>query len=137
WVGAVPGNPGPFRPLTRQKQPRVVTRAIRGLEIVNPIEGAIAQSAAQREPSRNVERPGSAIDGDVVEKSALLPKGSKFGGGKQGNLVGGVVPPDRRRRPERLDKIAKGAELDDKDLAPLRRRNGIYAARPRFRQSPE
>src|SRR5882724_2058269 len=89
-VGAVPGDPGPFRSMTRQKQPRVKARAIRGLEIVNPIEGAIAQGAAQRKPSGNVERPGTAIDGDFVKKTALLPEAGKCGGGKQGDLVGGM-----------------------------------------------
>src|SRR5262249_35952141 len=56
---------------------------------------------------------------------------------KQGDLVDGVVPADRRRRPERLDKVTKGAQLDDKDLAPLRQRNGIATARPKFRESFE
>ena len=107
------------------------------MEIVNPIEGAIAQNAAQREPFRNVERPGPAIDSDLVEKAALLPEGGKCRRGEQGDLIGGVVSADRRRRPERLDEVAKGAQLDNKDLAPLRRRRGCSAARPRSRQGRE
>ena len=79
-VGSSAGRSRPLRPMTRQKQPRVKARAVRGLEIVNPVEGAIAQGAAQRQPSRNVERPGPAIDGDLSRKVRSAARGRQSRG---------------------------------------------------------
>src|SRR4051812_21222196 len=136
-VRTMPGDPRPFRSRTGEKQPCVQIRAALCLEIVHPVEATGAQDAAQRKPSQNIERPRPPIDGDVVKEAALLTQGGKSRGGKQGDLVGAVVPADRRRGPERLNKVTKGAQFNDKDLAPLRQRKGICAARAKFRQSPE
>ena len=80
---------------------------------------------------------GPAIDGDFVKETALLRELGEGGTRQQRDLVRSMVPPDGRRRPERLNEVPERTELDDEDFAPRHRRRGRDPARPACRQSSE
>jgi len=117
-VRAMPGDPGPFRRRGGEEQPRVKARTIRCLKIINSVEAATAQDAAERRPGGHLEELRPGVDGDLVKETALLRERGECTGRQQRDLVRGMVLPDRRCRPERLDKISERAQLDDEDLTP-------------------
>src|SRR5215468_10994898 len=78
-VRAAPGDSGPFRRISGEKQPIVKARTVRCLEIINAIETTAAQGAAERHPFRHLDLR-SGIDDDLVEKATLLCERRKCAG---------------------------------------------------------
>ena len=134
-VRASRSNARPFRPAVAGEQPQIARRTLRGLQIVNPVEPAAAQLPAQGPPFPEGEGSRSRIDQHLIETAE---PGRESGEGRrrqQRDMIGCMVPADRRERPQRLDKVAERAEPDHQDPAgggrPRRRQHARPAARQR------
>ena len=134
---AAPGDARPFRHRTRAKQLCVDRGPLGGLQIVNSIKAALAQTATQGQPAHYIERPGPAVDHHRVEKTEPLRKSGEGRRGQQCNAIVAMAPANSSRRSERLNEIAKRAQPDYQDSTPGRLMRSRLEAWPAPRQGIE
>ena len=104
----------------RSQQPGIGAGALRGLQVVDPVEaGLAAAAAATADQPPSASGPGRSSTSTSSKYPSSVAKSAKGAGGQQGDPVGRMPPADRGKRPERLDEIAERAEPDDQD-APAR-----------------
>lgn len=107
------------RPLhSAAQQAKVPAAAVRGLQVVDAVETAVAQPPAQSPPARDLPRPRPVVDPDGVEPGAGGRELGEGPGGEQGDAVALVVAADGGEGAGGLDEVAERAELDDQDVPP-------------------
>ncbi len=117
-MGTAPGYPRPLRRRPGPEQAKIKGAAVRGLEVVDPLEAGAAQAPAQGHPGTHPKGRRAGVDPHLVEPTAGLgERGARRRRQERDVSICGIcmVPADGREGTDGLRKIAECTELDDED----------------------